>query len=531
MARSHTVGFDSQRIFKKLEFWTLLLASSGVSFTLGCAGKERSSPTQAGGEASVGGNNSSGGAVASGGHSTVKQTGGAPATGGVLQFTGGAQPFATGGVGPAQSGGASSVATGTTTPNTGGVGVGGNPAATGGTQPNATGGFGAAQSGGAGGGGGKGATGGATAAGSAAGGTKATGGSTAAAGGSVTGGAKATGGTFAAVATGGTSADGGGNLTGPCDIYAAANPPTPCVAAYSTVRLLNSQYGGPLYQVRKGGSDAGSAIRDIGVIAGGIADSAAQDLFCGTDTCTVAVIYDQSGRGNHLKHAPPDCYMDTDNPPSNESDAKGRSLLVGGHKAYALYMIAGDGYRDNETTGMPIGTEAQGIYEVVDGTRFGKACCWDFGNGSTNNCSAGLGSMNALLFGTAYWGKGSGNGPWFLGDFEGGAWAGGSGASSTINPDNPTANYDYALGVLKTTATTYAIRVGNGQSGDFTTPYDGAIPFASWTMQGGIILGLGEDGSNSSLGTFFEGAITAGRPSDATDAAVLANVQAAKYGR
>jgi len=59
---------------------------------------------------------------------------------------------------------------------------------------------------------------------------------------------------------------------------------------------------------------------------------------------------------------------------------------------------------------------------------------------------------------------------------------------------------------------------------------DGAIPFASWTMQGGIILGLGEDGSNSSLGTFFEGAITAGRPSDATDAAVLANVQAAKYG-
>jgi len=48
---------------------------------------------------------------------------------------------------------------------------------------------------------------------------------------------------------------------------------------------------------------------------------------------------------------------------------------------------------------------------------------------------------------------------------------------------------------------------------------------------GAIILGIGGDNSNWSAGTFFEGAITAGRPSDATDAAVLANVQAAKYGQ
>ena len=50
-------------------------------------------------------------------------------------------------------------------------------------------------------------------------------------------------------------------------------------------------------------------------------------------------------------------------------------------------------------------------------------------------------------------------------------------------------------------------------------------------MKGGIILGIGEDNSNWSQGTFFEGAITTGRPSDATDAAVLANVQAARYGQ
>jgi hypothetical protein len=47
---------------------------------------------------------------------------------------------------------------------------------------------------------------------------------------------------------------------------------------------------------------------------------------------------------------------------------------------------------------------------------------------------------------------------------------------------------------------------------------------------GGIVLGIASDNSNSSRGTFFEGAITAGRPSEATDATVLLNVQAAGYG-
>jgi hypothetical protein len=48
---------------------------------------------------------------------------------------------------------------------------------------------------------------------------------------------------------------------------------------------------------------------------------------------------------------------------------------------------------------------------------------------------------------------------------------------------------------------------------------------------GGIVLGVGGDNSNNSWGTFFEGAITAGAPSADTDAAVLANVQATKYGQ
>ena len=87
------------------------------------------------------------------------------------------------------------------------------------------------------------------------------------------------------------------------------------------------------------------------------------------------------------------------------------------------------------------------------------------------------------------------------------------------------------MGVLKTSATSCAIRFGNAQSGSLGTAYDGALPVALGSLKGGIILGIGTDNSNSSQGTFFEGAITSGRPSDATDAAVLANVQAAKYGK
>lgn len=48
--------------------------------------------------------------------------------------------------------------------------------------------------------------------------------------------------------------------------------------------------------------------------------------------------------------------------------------------------------------------------------------------------------------------------------------------------------------------------------------------------EGGIILGIGGDNSDKGVGTFFEGAITKGYASDATDAVVMKNIVAAKYG-
>lgn len=55
--------------------------------------------------------------------------------------------------------------------------------------------------------------------------------------------------------------------------------------------------------------------------------------------------------------------------------------------------------------------------------------------------------------------------------------------------------------------------------------------YSPMKKRGAIILGTGGDGSNYGQGTFFEGAITSGNPSDATDDAVQANIVAAGYGR
>jgi hypothetical protein len=167
---------------------------------------------------------------------------------------------------------------------------------------------------------------------------------------------------------------------------------------------------------------------------------------------------------------------------------------------------------------------------VADGRRYGTACCWDFGNASKDNCYGTTGMMDALFLGTGFWGRGAGNGPWFMADFEGGVWATGSGASSAMNANLPSSNMDYALGILKTTSTNYVIRVGNALSGSLTTATDSASPKGTLRLNGAIILGIGGDNSNHSYGTFYEGVITAGRPSDATDASVVQNVQAAGYG-
>src|SRR5688500_6774827 len=96
----------------------------------------------------------------------------------------------------------------------------------------------------------------------------------------------------------------------PCEVLGDAGHE--CVSAHSTVRVIVKGYTGPLYQV-----DSGSGTLDIGNVAG-YADAAAHDQFCGA-SCTISIIYDQSGRGNHLTPAPPGSAKPTPGKPANAS--------------------------------------------------------------------------------------------------------------------------------------------------------------------------------------------------------------------
>ena len=78
-----------------------------------------------------------------------------------------------------------------------------------------------------------------------------------------------------------------------------------------------------------------------------------------------------------------------------------------------------------------------------------------------------------------------------------------------------------------------SIRAANGNlptATGLTTAFSGNNAAKTWNNSGGILLGIGSDNSNNSFGTFYEGAITNGEPSDSTDTSVMQNVQAAGYG-
>ena len=78
----------------------------------------------------------------------------------------------------------------------------------------------------------------------------------------------------------------------------------------------------------------------------------------------------------------------------------------------------------------------------------------------------------------------------------------------------------------------WAILGGNAQSGGLSTFYSGVRPRAGYNpmhKEGAIILGIGGDNSKGSAGTFYEGVMTSGYPSAATENAVQANIVAAGY--
>ena len=310
----------------------------------------------------------------------------------------------------------------------------------------------------------------------------------------------------------------------PCDIYAAAG--TPCVAAHSTTRALYAGYNGSLYQVRRSSDKKTLNMGTVG--AGGVANSAAQDGFCAHTSCVITIIYDQSGRGNNLTQAPGGGAAGG---PDNLANAVAAPTTLNGRRAYGVYVAAGTGYRDDHTSGIATGDQPEGEYAIFDGTHHNSGCCFDYGNAETSAHDTGNGHMEAIYFGNSkVWGYGSGNGPWVMADLENGLF---SGVNQRYNANDPTVNYRYLTAMVKGGANEWSIRGGNAQSGSLSTFYNGKRPNVSgynpMHKEGAILLGIGGDNSKGSAGTFYEGVLTSGYPSDATQNAVQANIVAAGY--
>ncbi|AEV85620.1 alpha-N-arabinofuranosidase [Actinoplanes sp. SE50] len=327
--------------------------------------------------------------------------------------------------------------------------------------------------------------------------------------------------TATALVAGPGTASAAGTL--PCDIYAGGG--TPCVAAHSTTRALFGAYSGPLYQVKRWSDGATGTIGVLG--AGGYANAAAQDSFCSGTYCTIVKIYDQTSKHNDLTIAP----GGGANPTADQgANAAALPITAGGHQVYGIYLSAGNGYRNNATSGVATGSQPEGMYMVTEGTHVNDRCCFDYGNAETNNRDTGNGDMDAINFGTECWFTPCAGGPRVQADLENGLFAGGNG----VNTTNTGRGSAFVTAMLKNNGTTtYAIKDGNAQSGSLATRYNGSLPtqagYQPMTKQGAIILGIGGDNSNGSVGSFFEGVMTSGYPSDATENAVQANIVAVGY--
>uniref|UniRef100_A0A8H7MY72 Alpha-L-arabinofuranosidase n=1 Tax=Bionectria ochroleuca TaxID=29856 RepID=A0A8H7MY72_BIOOC len=285
---------------------------------------------------------------------------------------------------------------------------------------------------------------------------------------------------------------------GPCDIYASGG--TPCVAAHSTTRALYSSYTGALYQVKRGSDSTTTNIAPLS--AGGVANAATQDSFCSGTTCAPGGFQGPEANGY-----------------DNLASATGAPVTLNGQKAYGVFVSPGTGYRNNNANGIATGDAAEGMYSILDGTHYNSGCCFDYGNAETSSKDTGNGHMEAIYFGTSTaWGSGSGNGPWLMADLENGLF---SGVSSGYNSGDPSITSRFFTAVVKGGPNLWALRGGNAASGSLSTYYSGIRPTASgynpMSKEGAIILGIGGDNSVSAQGTWYEGVMTSGYPSDATE--------------
>ena len=318
---------------------------------------------------------------------------------------------------------------------------------------------------------------------------------------------------------------------GPCDIYAAAGDP--CVAAHSTTRALYAGYNGPLYQVLR---QSDGKTLEIGIVQpGGYADAAAQDRFCANTYCWISKVYDQSGKHNDLSQAPRGGFS---GPAlggfNNLPIADMAPVTVMGHKVYGVFIEPGMGLRQDDAKGTAVDDQAEGQYWVINGHHFNSGCCFDYGNAEIDSRDDDNGTMETAYFGDApWWIHGNMPGPWIMTDQENNL----VGCTDPVHnlcatlPDIP---WRFVTAMAKGEPHRWESMGGDAQGGPLQVMADGHRVNATYDpmrKQGAILLGNGGDNSNSSQGTFYEGAVTAAGtfPSNETDQLVQANIVAAGY--
>jgi hypothetical protein len=328
---------------------------------------------------------------------------------------------------------------------------------------------------------------------------------------------------------------------GPCDIYAAAG--CPCVAAHSSTRALYASYNGPLYQVMR---QSDGKTLDIGVVQpsegdpGGYADAAAQDAFCANTYCWVTIIYDQSGKGNHLTQAPRGGFSGPVMGGFNNLPiADMAPVTLKGHKVYGVFIEPGMGLRDDDPVGTAVDDQAEGQYWVVNGHHYNSGCCFDYGNAETDSRDDGDGTMETTYYGNATaWYHGQVPGPWIMTDQENNL-VGCVNASPNDKycPDLPSIPWRFVTAMADGEPHHWRSMGGDAQQGDLQVMFDGPrvindrSSYDPMRKQGAILLGNGGDNSNGSQGTFYEGAMTAPGtfPTAETNQKIQANVVAARY--
>jgi non-reducing end alpha-L-arabinofuranosidase len=319
----------------------------------------------------------------------------------------------------------------------------------------------------------------------------------------------------------------------PCDVL--ENAGLPCVSAHSTVRVVVSDYGGPLYQVEH----PNGTTLDIGAV-GGYADAAAQDAFCSGGGCVITVVYDQSSMGNDLTEAPPGSAKPTPGRPANAADLP---VTINARSAYGILIRPGMGYRDVVPNGTAVLDEPQTLYMVSSQRDLINGCCFDYGSAETTANNDGNGTMEAVYLGMGViWGTGVEGGPWVMADLENGLYPGWENGQDRNISTNTPLQYDFVTAVVVGDTADknqgkgrFALYGGDATAGTLKQMYDGIRPekpgYVPMRKQGSIILGIGGDNSNGGAGRFYEGVMANGAATKETVDALQAAIVAAGYGR